>query len=150
MLNMNRKTDRRSREMSRGLRRGFTLMEVIVVVTIIALLAALVAPRLLQNVGKAKTSAAKSECQSIAQQVNTYLLDMGMTRPSDDFELESLLMSPDDGGPSGGPYLQKRDDLIDPWGNPYIIRIPGDVNYDFDVVSMGEDGELNTDDDITN
>ena len=147
---MNRMTGRRSREMARGVRRGFTLMEVIVVVTIIALLAALVAPRLLQNVGKAKVSSAKSECQSIAQQVNTYLLDVGMTRPPDDFELEALLQTPDDGGPSGGPYLQKREDLIDPWGNPYVIRIPGDVNYDFDIVSMGEDGELGSEDDITN
>lgn len=147
---MNRRTGRRDRTTARGMRRGFTLMEVIVVVTIIALLAALVAPRLLQNVGKAKNSAAQSEVNSIAQQVNTYLLDIGMTRPSDDFDLEALLLTPEDGGPAGGPYLQKRDDLIDPWGNPYIIRIPGDVNYDFDIVSMGEDGELNTEDDITN
>ena len=40
--------------------------------------------------------------------------------------------------------------LIGRTGNAYEIRIPGEVNYDFDVVSLGDDGEMGTEDDITN
>ncbi len=131
-------------------RRGFTLIEIIVVVTIIAILAGIIAPRIMQNVGKAKESRAKSEAKQIAQLITTYMLDMQMSRLDDDFDLESLLLVPDDGGGPNGPYLQKRGALVDPWGRPYEIRIPGDVNFDFDVVSLGEDGEMGTEDDITN
>ncbi len=131
-------------------RRGFTLIEIIVVVTIIAILAGIIAPRIMQNVGKAKESRAKSEAKQIAQLITSYMLDMQQSRLDDDFDLETLLLVPDDGGGPNGPYLQKRGALVDPWGRPYEIRIPGDVNYDFDVVSLGDDGEMGTEDDITN
>ncbi len=132
--------------------RAFTLVEMIVVVTIIALLASIIVPRLWTRVDEAKKSAAQSEVSMIAQQVTTYALDAGISisQLDDDFNLDVLLLPPDDGGGSNGPYLQKANDLIDPWENPYDIRIPGDVNYDFDVISAGEDGEYGTEDDITN
>ncbi len=133
----------------RQVRRAFTLMEIIVVVTIIALLAALIAPRLIGRVGWAKESKAKSEVRSIGTAVNMYITDSGMTL-DDSFDLEVLLLPPDDGGGPQGPYLQKRDDLIDPWENLYAIRIPGEVNYDFDVYSIGPDGQSGTEDDIYN
>ena len=132
------------------LRRGFTLIEIIVVVTIIAILAGIIAPRIMQNIGKAKESRAKSEASTIASLIKTYMMDMQMSRLDDDFDLEVLVLAPDDGGGPEGPYLQKRGALVDPWGRPYELRIPGDINYDFDVVSLGDDGELGTDDDITN
>lgn len=148
---MSRKpTHRRPVTINRHLRRGFTLIEIIVVVTIIAILAGIIAPRILQNVGKAKVSRARSEAKQIAQLITTYMLDMQMSRIDDDFELEVLLLVPDDGGGPNGPYLQKRGALVDPWGNPYELRVPGDINYDFDVVSLGDDGEMGTEDDITN
>ena len=134
----------------RHIRHGFTLIEIIVVVTIIAILAGIIAPRIMQNVGKAKNSRAKSEAKQIAQLITTYMLDVQLSRIDDDFDLETLLLVPDDGGGPNGPYLQKRGALVDPWGNPYEIRIPGVVNYDFDVVSLGDDGEMGTEDDITN
>ena len=137
-------------ERRRQVRRGFTLLEMIVVITIIALLAGIIVPRLWTRVGDAKESAATSEVKMIASQITAYQLDMNLDQIDDDFDLEDLLLPPDEGGGSNGPYLQKRDDLIDPWGNSYVVRVPGDVNYDFDVVSAGSDGELGTDDDITN
>tara|TARA_Y100001970_G_scaffold198989_1_gene242064 strand:- start:218 stop:643 length:426 start_codon:yes stop_codon:yes gene_type:complete len=122
-------------------RRAFTLLEIIVVVMIIAVLATLVAPRLLGRVGSAKQTAAKAKAATIAKTVNLYILDMGLSSPSDDFDLEVLLLHPDDGGGPSGPYLERADDIIDPWGNNFEILVPGDINASFDIISFGEDGE---------
>ncbi len=108
---------------------------------IIAVLATLVAPRLLGRVGSAKQTAAKAKAATIAKTVNLYVLDMGLSAPSDDFDLEVLLLHPEDGGGPSGPYLERADDLIDPWGNNFEIIVPGDVNASFDIISFGEDGE---------
>lgn len=138
------------RRTNRSAPRAFTLIEIIIVVTIIAILATMIAPRIWTNVMKANISKAQSEVQSIASVVTNYLLDTQISRLPDDFELDILVLPPDDGGGPSGPYLQKRDNLIDPWDHEYIIIIPGEVNYDFDIVSLGEDGELGTEDDIIN
>lgn len=130
-INLNRTPSRR--RPARSIRRAFTLLEVIVVVTIIALLAAMVAPRLLGNIGRAKTRIAQTGVSSIAQQLGIYLADNGMSKPPPDFDL-SVLTQGDD------PLLREKD-LIDPWGNPYILRVPGIVNPGFDIVSLGADGE---------
>ena len=122
-------------------RRAFTLLEIIVVVMIIAVLATLVAPRLLGRVGSAKQTAAKAKAATIAKTVNLYILDMGLSSPSDDFDLEVLLLHPEDGGGPSGPYLERAHDIIDPWGNNFEILVPGDINASFDIISFGEDGE---------
>jgi general secretion pathway protein G len=123
-------------------RRGFTLIEIIVVVMIITILATLIAPKLLGRVGSAKQAAARVGAATIATSLKLYTLDMGLSAPSDDFELELLLLSADDGGGPSGPYLERADNLIDPWGNPYEFELPpGTINASFDIISWGEDGE---------
>jgi len=131
-------------------RRAFTLIEMIVVVLIIGILATLIAPRIIGRVGEAKIKKAESAVSILAMQVESYMLDTGVSQLDDTFDLQTLLLPPDDGGGPNGPYLQKAMDLVDPWETPYIIRVPGDINYDFDIVSAGEDGEFGTEDDITN
>lgn len=128
-------------QLHRPAARAFTLLEIIVVVMIIAVLATLVTPRLLSRVGSAKQTAAMAKAATIAKTVNLYLLDTGTSAPSDDFDLEILLLSPDEGGGPSGPYLERAEDIIDPWGNQYEIIVPGDVNASFDVLSWGEDGQ---------
>ncbi|MHC4100571.1 MAG: type II secretion system protein GspG, partial [Planctomycetota bacterium] len=133
----------------RNARRAFTLVEIIVVVTIIAVLAALIAPRLFGRLTWAKVRTAEAEVKAMETAVNLYLNDTGETLTSN-FDLEVLLIPAEEGGGPQGPYFQKADDLLDPWNNPYIIRVPGEVNYDFDIVSWGPDAEDGTDDDIVN
>ena len=130
-----------NKKLTRTSRRGFTLIEIIVVVMIIAVLATLIAPRLMSRVGTAKQTAAKAKAATIAKTINLYVLDMGLSKPSDDFDLEILLLSPEDGGGPQGPYLERADDIIDPWGNPFEVIVPGEVNASFDIISFGEDGE---------
>ena len=133
----------------RPARRAFTLVEIIVVVTIIAVLAALIAPRLFGRLTWAKVRTAEAEVNAMETAVNLYLNDTGETLTSN-FDLEVLLIPAEDGGGPQGPYFQKAEDLLDPWNNPYFIRVPGEVNYDFDVVSWGPDAEDGTGDDIVN
>ncbi len=142
-------SDRRERAIRPVTRRGFTLVEIIVVVTIIALLAALIAPRLFGRLTWAKTRTAEAEVQAIETAVNLYLNDTGAVLGSS-FDLEILLIPAEDGGGPQGPYFGKADDLVDPWSNPYFVRVPGEVNYDFDIVSVGPDGQEGTEDDIIN
>ena len=123
-------TTKPSRRARRQLRRGFSLLEVIVAVTIIALFAALVAPSLLNRVGGAKVDKARVEATSISQQIQIYLTDSNATSLNGDFTLDLLVPK----------YFESKDDLLDPWGNPYIIDRPGLNGRDFDVVSLGADG----------
>jgi general secretion pathway protein G len=127
------RTDRNNRAAHRDGRRAFTLLEVIVVVTIIALLATLVAPRVLSNIGKSKQKIAEAEVNSIAQQVQLWMADNGMSSLPDDFDLMELTQG-------SNPYLREKD-LYDPWDRMYVLRNPGESNPDFDIVTFGADGE---------
>ncbi len=137
------------RQVDRQVRRAFTLVEIIVVVTIIAVLAALIAPRLFGRLTWAKSRTAGAEVKAIETAVNLYLNDTGVILNSN-FDLDMLLVPAEDGGGPQGPYFSKDEDIIDPWGNPYLMRVPGDVNYDFDIFSIGPDLQEGTEDDIVN
>ena len=134
---------------NRPARRAFTLIEIIVVVTIIALLAAVIAPRLFTRIGWAKDNAAHADVKSIADAVKMYLMDTGKNL-NEGFELRDLMIAAEDGGGMHGPYLENDGDLFDPWQNAFVIRFPGEENYSFDIISIGADGQLGTEDDITN
>jgi len=117
----------------RPARRAFSLIELIVAVTIMAILAALVVPRVNQWIGFTKGKTARADAETIAQQVRMYMTAKGMSTLPADFELAELA--------EGDQRLLNQNQLVDPWGNPYQIRIPGEINLDFDVYSLGADGQ---------
>jgi general secretion pathway protein G len=61
----------------------------------------------------------------------------------DGSSLEFLLKRPSDVDASTwhGPYLENPEMLKDPWGRPFILRIPPQKNASFDIVSYGADGK---------
>lgn len=121
-------------------RGGFTIIEVLVIITIMGIIAAVVVPRLFGRIGQSRQAKAMSDASSIATTVNTFLIDMG--KLPDTGNLDFLMTAPS--GVSGtwrGPYLNNKEALIDPWGNAYMIRVPGEKNVDFDIVSYGADGQ---------
>jgi general secretion pathway protein G len=117
----------------RPARRAFSLIELIVAVTIMAILAALVVPRVNQWIGFTKGKTARADAETIAQQVRMYMTAKGMSTLPADFELAELA--------EGDQRLLNQNQLVDPWGNPYQIRVPGEINLDFDVYSLGADGQ---------
>ena len=118
---------------SRPVRRAFSLVELIVAVTIMAILAALVVPRVSQWIGFTKAKTARADAETISNQVRMYMTAKGISTLSSDFELIALT--------EGEGALLNKNQLTDPWGNQYQIRIPGEVNLDFDVYSFGADGQ---------
>jgi general secretion pathway protein G len=117
---------------------GFTLLELLVVVVIIGLLAGFVAPRYFNQVGKSEVNVAKAQLDALEKALDQYRLDTG-TYPSAELGLEALVSRPANEPKWNGPYLRKSVPL-DPWGKPYVYRIPGEKS-DFDLISYGKDGQ---------
>ena len=118
--------------------RGFTLLELLVVVVIIGLLAGFVAPRYFGQVSKSEVNTAKAQIDALEKALDQYRLDTGRY-PSNELGLNALIQKPPTEAKWNGPYLKKAVPL-DPWGNPYLYKIPGQKG-DFDIVSYGRDGQ---------
>jgi general secretion pathway protein G len=106
---------------------------------IIGLLASYVAPRYFDQVGKSETKAARAQLEAFEKALGAYRLDVGHY-PSTEEGLKSLVERPQGQGKWSGPYLSKAVPL-DPWGRTYVFRNPGEANRDFDLLSLGKDGQ---------
>ena len=122
--------------------RGFTLLEMLVVLVIIGLVAGLVGPRLFAKVDSSKVQTAGVQIKLLRGAVESVRMDIG-GYPSTEQGLDMLVTPPTE--PKlrerwKGPYLDESVPL-DPWGNPYQYRVPGDDGRPFSVISLGADGK---------
>jgi len=117
---------------------GFTLIEIMVVVVILGVLAGLVAVNVFDNVDKSRVQAARTDISTISQALDLFKLD-NFNYPTTDMGLEALVSKPDNarGWPSGG-YLRKEP--LDPWKRPYGYISPGTNGEQFELYSLGADG----------
>lgn len=122
------------RRPTRHARRAFSLVELIVAITIMAILAAIVVPRVTGWIGFTKTNRARADAETISNAVRMHMSQHGMSSLPADFDLAELTEGEN-------PQLT-RNQLKDPWSNEYQIRVPGTVNIDFDVYSLGSDGQM--------
>ncbi|HLD41179.1 MAG TPA: type II secretion system major pseudopilin GspG [Candidatus Omnitrophota bacterium] len=130
-------------------RAGFTLIELMLVVIIIGALAAMVMPRLAGRGEQARVTAAKADIlTNISTALKLYELDSG-AYPVSEEGLEALLSKPSSANNWNGPYLERRP--IDPWNREYKYKSPGDHRpADYDLYSLGKDGQEGTADDVHN
>lgn len=126
-----------------GAKKAFTLIEVLLIVAILGTLLALVIPGYTNLLEKARINQAISDIVKISRDLDDYLQD-NCTLPE---TLTELIQE------------TKPLNLIDPWGNPYqylVIlgkkksevqgtwrkdRFLVPINSDYDLYSMGKDGE---------
>ena len=116
---------------------AFTLIELLVVLVILGLLAGLVGPRVLKYLGSAKTDTAQLQIEELGAGLDLYHLEVGRY-PTSDEGLQALSTAPASVAGWNGPYLKKKNIPVDPWGNSFQYRYPGE-NGDYDLYSLGRD-----------
>ena len=121
--------------------RGFTLIEIMVVVVIIGLLAAVIVPSVVSKVDDARVAKAKQDIASMETALTMFRLD-NSKYPGTDQGLISLSTQPTD--PSirhwrAGGYVKRISK--DPWGNDYLYVFPGTHGGEYDLYSLGADGQ---------
>ena len=120
--------------------RGFTLIELLVVLAILGLMAGIVGPQVIQYLGESKTKTARLQIEELGSALDLFLLDIGHY-PSSDEGVRALVESPAGAGKWHGPYLKKNIVPVDPWGNAYHYRFPGEHGA-YDLFSLGADNRL--------
>lgn len=128
--------------------KGFTLIELMLVVIIIGALVAMVMPRLSGRTEQARVATAEADIRAnIATALKLYELDNGIF-PTTEEGLNALLNKPGSSRKWNGPYLEKQP--VDPWGREYKYKSPGSHRADYDLYSLGKDGQEGTEDDVKN
>jgi general secretion pathway protein G len=120
--------------------RGFTLLELLVVMVIIGLLASFVAPQYFSQIGKSEVKATRAQLVALDKALATYRIDTGHY-PNTEQGLQALVQAPADEPKWAGSYLAKAVPL-DPWGHAYVYRVPGDGGHEFELSSLGRDGQV--------
>lgn len=117
---------------STGNSAGFSFVELIVVVVILGLLMAVAIPTWSHLVTRSKVSRCQADLRTLEKEITAYLIEKGTLPPS----LNAI----------------GRGDIRDPWlhpyqyvnivasGTAYVDFLGTDLNTDFDLYSLGQDG----------
>ncbi len=130
-------------------RRGFTLMELLLVMAILVVMASMVGFAFLNMQQNAQGDATRSQISTLKGACKQYKLHVGRF-PS---TLQDLVAQPAQvaAGKWKGPYLDRdtltNDEVRDPWGQNYTYNAD-EKNQSVTIVSPGQDGQANTEDDI--
>jgi general secretion pathway protein G len=122
----------------RDRRGGFTLIELLVVLVILSLIMGLVGPRVLSYLSDARTKSAKLQIESLSSALDLFYLDAGRY-PSTAEGLNALIAKVPNADRWNGPYLSQNAVPLDPWGNSYEYRSPGETGP-YEIISLGADG----------
>jgi general secretion pathway protein G len=129
------------------------LVEIMVVVVIIGLLAGVVGLQIMSRLEEARRTTARTQIKNFEQALEMYRMHNSVY-PTTQQGLEALVRKPTV-APIPRRYSPEgyaKDIPLDPWGNPYIYRSPGEKRS-YDIISTartGEEGGGGLDADVTN
>lgn len=118
-------------------RQGMTFVELLAVLVILGLVAGVFSVSIAGRFSQSKRELAKSQLGLIDGQVQSYYTLKSAWPPVD--RGLGVLTSPD-ASPSDAFFLTA-DQLLDPWGKPFYIIVPGPDGHPYELVSYGADGQ---------
>jgi general secretion pathway protein G len=129
---------------------AITLIELLLVLVILATLAAIVTPKFAKRSEQARITAARTQISQFDVALDAFEIDVGRY-PTSAEGLRALVEKPASNADGWQDAYFKRAIPLDPWGNDYVYRCPGEHNQDsYDLYSYGPDRKLGGDDDVTN
>jgi general secretion pathway protein G len=109
----------------------------LVVMVILGLLASLVGPQVMKQLGSSKVKTAQLQIDEYSSALDLMRLEVGRY-PTSEEGLNALIEDPGSMIGWTGPYLRKSVIRLDPWGQDYRYRYPGQ-HGEFDIYSLGAD-----------
>ena len=135
-------------------RRAFTLFELLIVISILLALGAIVTVSFLSVGDQAEADIQRAQFDQIDSAMERFRIDM-KRYPSEDEGIavlwnKELIEEEADQARWKGIYISAIES--DYWNRPIVYRYPGELVDEsvYDLVSLGPDGEENTEDDVTN
>ncbi len=122
--------------------RGMTLIEIMVVIAIIGGILAVVAVNVMDSLSESKVETTKIQMKNIESALDQYARKHG-SYPTTEQGLQALVEKPTvgkipDNYPKAG-YLKKVPK--DSWGNDFIYYSPGATGHEYEIISLGKDGQ---------
>ena len=130
---------------------GFTLIELIIVIVIIAILVMVAMPDFQSTLGNSKVATTQENVKIIGDATLKYYSEMGrLPEGAENITglRDALTEKQTRNGQTYGPWLKKNAKITDAWDHEYIVSVEDANSGDFDIYSVGPDGEDGSDDDI--
>jgi general secretion pathway protein G len=113
---------------------GFTLIEIMVVVIIIGILISMVGTNIFPALEEAEVTASEFQLKQIENSLSMYRMK-NARYPTNEEGLQALVTPP------GGETRYMDSIPMDSWGKEYFYLSPGQKGDDYDLYSLGRDGQ---------